>query len=225
MFRTVKICAAVLLLTALATMVLVVRQYRWGRAGAAASYTSIVKRRDIIDTARNALAALNDAALSAEDYVLTGETVYSEAYAKDVRDWEDESGTLEVIAEKDPALPLARNLRKAGKDTLDELNAVIALYDKAGRDPAFDRIRKTSSLVYLGRARQQVADIIAFDRNDLAYPLFMRSKSATLRLTEYSVGLCVMTIAAAVLAFAAARHSQSSKVVIETDAALSHTER
>jgi hypothetical protein len=48
-------------------------------------YTQAVKQRDISDTVRNAVSALQDAELREQDYVLTGETTYSEAYADDIR--------------------------------------------------------------------------------------------------------------------------------------------
>lgn len=205
MLKIIRISAVVLLLGAIATMVLVVRQYRWGRTGIAAQYTRIEKERDILDTSRNALAALNDAALQAEHYVLSGETVYSEAYANDVREWEDECGTLVVVAEKDQATPMALGLQKAGRETLDELSAVMAVYDKSGRDQALDRIRKTSSIVYFNRARKQVSDIIAAYPVDPGRPLLLRSDNVVPRLTEYAAGLFVMTVAALALVLGAAR--------------------
>jgi CHASE3 domain sensor protein len=209
--KIIRISAGVLLLGALATMVLVVRQYRWGRSGMESSYTSDVKKRDIIDAARNAFGALTDAELRAEGYALTGETIYSESFSKDLRDWEDESGTLEVIAENDPAAPMARELRKAGKQTMDELSAVVALYDKAGRDPALDRIRKTSSIVYLDKTRELVKQIVDADGDgtESGRPLMLRGTSMVIRLTEYAVGLFVMALAAIILVFAAARSARS----------------
>src|ERR1700728_3281097 len=84
-----------LLIAAVVTGLWEIREYRRDRNQFRLSYTRATKKRDIVDAARNALSALGDAELRAEDYVLTGETVYSEAYAEDIRTWEDESAALE----------------------------------------------------------------------------------------------------------------------------------
>ena len=80
-------------------------KYRRDRVRYQNVYTLTVKKRDISDTARKAMSALQDAAMRQQGYALTGETAYSEAYAEDVREWQDEFGTLEIVAEHDPATP------------------------------------------------------------------------------------------------------------------------
>ncbi len=79
----VRISAIVLIVAAVSMLALGVRQYRKDSRLCQSLYTSANKKRDIVDAARNALEALEDAEIQAQDYVLTGETVYSEAYAED----------------------------------------------------------------------------------------------------------------------------------------------
>lgn len=111
----IQIGAAVLLLiAAAATMALVVREYRRDSDACRLLYTRSVKKHDIAEAARNALFALNDAGIRAQDYVLTGETVYSEAYAEDIRTWQNESGALELVAANDPATALVRDFLESG---------------------------------------------------------------------------------------------------------------
>src|ERR1700683_2996435 len=138
--------AALLLIAAGATMVLDVREYRRGSDGYSRSYTRSTKKHDIVDAARNALSALADAELRVQDYVLTGETVYSEAYAGDLRTWEDESAALELVAANYTATPIVQDFSKAGKRTLSELALLLSLYEKSGREAALDRIRKSSGI-------------------------------------------------------------------------------
>ena len=77
--------AALLFVAAIAAMVLAVWVYRRDREAVRLLYTVSTKKRDIGDATRNVLAALADAEIQAQGYALTGETVYSEAYASDVR--------------------------------------------------------------------------------------------------------------------------------------------
>jgi CHASE3 domain sensor protein len=152
-----------LLMAAVATMVFGVREYRSGRDASRLLYTRSLKKHDIVDAARNALAARNDAELREQNYVLTGETVYSEAYTDDIPTWKDESGTLDLVAKNDPAGPLVHDLLKAGTHTLGELALVVSLYENSGRDAALERIRKSSGIVYLDQARSSVAKILDVD--------------------------------------------------------------
>jgi CHASE3 domain sensor protein len=161
--RMIQIGAALVLVAAIATIALVARQYRRDRESYQRIYTRAVKQRDISDTARNAISALQDAEVREQDYVLTGETSYSEAYADDVRVWQDEFGTLELTAEHDSAAPIIRDLSRNGTRVLDELALITSLYEKGSREAALDRIRKGSAIVYLEQARDQVAKIKQLD--------------------------------------------------------------
>src|SRR5579863_4031542 len=158
--RKIQIGFAVLLLAAaVVTLAFAVRIYRRDRNAFPLLYTRSVKAHDIVDAARNALAALDDAEIREQNYVLTGETVYSEAYTDDIRKWQDEFAVLDLVARKDAAAPLVEDLSKAGTRTLAELALVVSLYDKRGRDTALDRIRKGAGIVYLDQARSSVAKI------------------------------------------------------------------
>lgn len=149
-----------LLLASVATMLLVLRQYRYGSSVIKRAYATVVDNHDILDSARKAFASVADAELRAENYVLTGETVYLEAFKDDQRTWQDESGTLDVVAQKGHLKALSQDLSKSGKQTMDELAAVIAIYEKSGREPAVERIRKSSSIVYLDQTQKALAAIV-----------------------------------------------------------------
>lgn len=210
MTRLIRAIATVLLVTSVATLALALRQYRTGRNLLEASYTEAVKTRDIVDAAHNAFNALNDAELRAENYVLTGETVYSDAYAADLRDWDDESGTLEVIAEKDPATIAVKDFVKAGKRTVAELQEVVSSYDKSGRDPAMDRIRKSTAIVYLDRSRRELAEILDAEKQPgTTSQLMTRGVASSRRVGEYAGGLALVSFVAATILLAAARPSHS----------------
>ena len=156
----VKGLAIVLFLGSVGVLALVVREYRRDSEECSRLYAQVTKRRDILDAARNSLHALEDAEVQAQDYVLTGETVYSEAYGKDVHRFQDESATLELIASGDAAAPFGKQLSAAGTRTIDELAAIVSLHDGSGRDPALDRIRKSSAIVYLNEARDCLGRIV-----------------------------------------------------------------
>lgn len=134
-------------------------KYRRDRALDQNIYTETVKQRDISDAAQKAISALQDAALNGQSYALTGETFYSEAYAADLRTFEDELGTLQVIAEHDAATPLVREFSETAVKIQSELAATIALVDKGSLDAKLDVIRKKSGIARLQRAREIVAQI------------------------------------------------------------------
>lgn len=159
MRQSIRIGAALSLLAAIVAMALVARVYRRDRGRWQNTYTRSVKKRDISDTARKSISALQDAELRAQDYVLTGETAYVEAYKTDIQEWQDEFGTLEIVVEHDPATATVRDLSERAMKVLDELAAVVELEDKGSRDAALERIRKGSAIVYLEQARDLVASI------------------------------------------------------------------
>jgi CHASE3 domain sensor protein len=187
---------ALLLIAAVTTILWMVREYRRGKDAIQLSYTRSVKKRDIVDAARNALSALDDAELREQNYILTGETVYSEAYADDIRNWQDELAALELVARNDPATPLVQDFSKAGTRTLSELALILSLYDRTGRDAALDRIRKGSVIVYLDQARNNVAKIQEVDGGafDLASQIVNKSLSSLRRLAAAAVVLFFLTV-------------------------------
>jgi CHASE3 domain sensor protein len=210
--RKIQIRSAILLLIAgVVTMVFIVREYRRGRDASNLLYTRSVKKRDIVEAARNALAALNDAELREQNYVLTGETVYSEAYAEDIRSWQDESATLELVAEKDPATPLVKDFSQAGTRTLAELALVVSLYEKSGRDAALDRIRKSGGIVYLDEARSIVAKILDVDGGaaDATGLITVRAVSYLRRLAAGAAVLFLFMVVGALLIIFALRRTEA----------------
>lgn len=209
MSKTARIGAAVVVVGAAIIMFLAFREFRIGRRGIRASYTSLVKSRDVIDSARNSFHALSDAELRAENYVLTGETVYFEAYNRDIQDWQDESGTLEVIAAKDSAVG---DLLKAGQRTAGELAALISIYQKDGRDPAIARIGKSSSIVYLDQTYQQMTEIVRWHENyAIGSGMLKRSDRSSFRLVVAAGGFFVLTIAALLILLLEARRRPEMK--------------
>jgi CHASE3 domain sensor protein len=200
--RRIQIGAAILLLiAAAATLTFVVREYRRDRDSSLLLYTNSIKKHDIVDAARNSLSALMDAELRAENYILTGETVYSEAYAEDTRDWEDEEGVLVLVARNDPATPIIQDFSKAGKRTMGELAEVLSLYEKSGGNAAMERIRKSSAIVYLNQARDSAAKIVEADggRYDGTSEINRRAISPMHRLTQGAAVLFSLTVIAALL--------------------------
>lgn len=203
MRATIKIASAVLLLASVATMLLVLRQYRYGSSVVQRAYATVVDNHDILDSARKAFASVADAELRAENYVLTGETVYLESFKDDQRIWQDESGTLETLAEKGKLKTLSQDLNKSGSRTMDELAAVIAIYEKSGRDPALDRIRKSSSIVYLDQAQKALAAIvgnvgIGVEGNSRAVS---RTLASMARVAQFAGALFGLAFIAAILSF------------------------
>lgn len=171
MRRSIRIGAALTLLAAIVAMALVGWVYRRDRARWQNLYTRSIKRRDISDTARKSMTALQDAELRAQYYVLTGETAYLEAYKADLQEWQDEFGTLEVVAQHDSATQLVAEISEKAMKVTDELAALVDLTDKGSRDAALERIRKGAAIVYLEQARDLVVNIqqddgLAADEND-----------------------------------------------------------
>lgn len=151
--KMIQTAAVLLLVAAVVVMALVARTYWRSRNSYERAYTLIIKSRDIVDTSRNAVSALQDAESQVQGYVLTGETSYSEAYAEDLRVWQDEFGTLELEAVHDAASPLVKDLSKSGSRVMDELAAIFSLRDQGYTAAAMDRLRKGSAIVYLEQAR------------------------------------------------------------------------
>jgi CHASE3 domain sensor protein len=199
--RRIQIGATILLLAAaIVTIVFVTREYRRDRDASRLLYTGAIRKNDIVDAARNSLSALTDAELRAQNYVLTGETVYSAAYEEDIRNWEDEEATLELVARKDPANQYVQDFAKAGKRTAGELGAVLSLYEKPGRDAALERIRSSSAIVYLDQARGSVAKILEVDGSaDGSRKIITRAETSLRRLAEAAVLLSCFTASTALL--------------------------
>jgi CHASE3 domain sensor protein len=201
LFRSI---AALLLIAAALTSGYAARVYSRDKERAKTGYTQLIKQHDIVDAARNAFNALQDAEVREQNYVLTGETTYSEAYAHSIRDWQDEVGTLVLVAQNDPATPLAREMATAGDRTVKEIAAIMALYDEGAHEKALDRIHKSSGIVYLDQAHESMAKII-----DLARIPYQANTTARLgterRLVECIGALFGSTFVAAALLFFAVR--------------------
>jgi CHASE3 domain sensor protein len=194
--RKIQTAAILLLIAAVGMLALVIHEYLRDRDACQLLYTRSVKKRDIVDAARNAISALNDAELREQNYVLTGETLYSEAYADDIRTWQDELASLQLVARNDPATPLVEDFSQAGTRTVSELTLVVSLYEKSGRDAALERIRKSSGIVYLDQARSNVAKIQEIDggANDLTRQMVTRTLSYFRRLAAGAAALFFLTV-------------------------------
>ncbi|MDP9054711.1 MAG: CHASE3 domain-containing protein [Acidobacteriota bacterium] len=193
------IAASLLLVTTLGALGLTVWEYMRDRDRSRSIYTRVVKLKDIIDTTSKALAILVDAELRAQDYALTGETAYSEAYAQDIRDWQDEIGSLELIGGHDPAAALIRDFSEEGKRTIGELNLVVSTCDHENRESALARIRKGTAIVYLDQVRKTADEIrdIHGRRVDATIQLLVTTPVKLIR--RFAVGavlLCCITILA-----------------------------
>ncbi|HEX4134987.1 MAG TPA: CHASE3 domain-containing protein [Bryobacteraceae bacterium] len=199
----------VILISAVVVLALAVREYRRDGAAIQRLYTRSVKKHDIVEAARNALSALADAEIREQNYVLTGETIYSEAYAEDLRDWQDEYGALELVATKDPATPVVKDFSQAGTRALNELALIISVYEKTGRDAALERIRKGAGTVYLDQARSSVATIAEIDGGaaDLTRTIILSALSAIRRLAVAAGLLFLLAAIAASLLFVSARRT------------------
>jgi CHASE3 domain sensor protein len=161
--KALRITAILLLAVAVATLALFGWEYRRENARFQNLYTRSVKKRDISDTSRRAISALQDAELQAQLYVLTGETAYSEAYADNLMEWDDEFGTLQLVAQHDAGEGFAKDLSRTAMRVLDELAALVALQDKGAHDAALTRLRKGSAIVYLEQSRKVIAQFQQFD--------------------------------------------------------------
>jgi CHASE3 domain sensor protein len=196
MRKAIPFIAAFLLISAVIAAAFAFREYRRERNGSQNVYTRSIKKHDIVDSARNAISALQDAEVREQNYILTGETAYSEAYARSIRDWQDESGTLALVAEHDPALPLVQELSKAGERTVKELALIVSLYDTGSRDKALDRIRKGAGIVYLDQARDLTVKILDVDDKQVDPGNRLRILN---RLAEAVAALFILTLIGALL--------------------------
>jgi CHASE3 domain sensor protein len=200
--RTIQAIAVLLLAAAVVTIVMAGREYRRDVNSLQNKYTGTVKKRDIIDAARNALSALQDAEAQMHNYVLTGETVYSEAYAEDIRTWEDESGTMEVEAQHDSSTPTVSQFAKDGARVQTELALIASLADKGPRDAALERIRKGSDIVYLGQARallMTLQGLTGFSADETDQSLIRETLKSEKRLIWGAAALFCTTFAGAIL--------------------------
>jgi CHASE3 domain sensor protein len=170
----------------------------------------VVKSRDIVDTSRNAVSALQDAESQVKSYVLTGETSYSEAYAEDIRVWQDEFGTLELEAVHSAAAPLVKDLSNSGARVLDELAAVVSLRNEGSSAPAMDRLRKGSAIVFLEQART-TAEKLQEDSGQVASSievgLAMTVPARHRHLAEGAAALFVIALAEGLVLVLSARGS------------------
>jgi CHASE3 domain sensor protein len=200
MTSKIQTVAVLLIVIAIITVLFAAREYRRESNSSQLAYTQSVKLHDIEDGARNSLAALQDAEVREQNYILTGETVYSEAYAASVRDWQDEIGTLALVAEHDKALSLVQDLSKDGDRTIKELALIVSLYDEGSRDKALDRIRKGAGIVYLDQARDSTRKILQARSEAANQNSRVTNAIQTLRrLAASVVALFCLTLAGAVL--------------------------
>jgi CHASE3 domain sensor protein len=196
---------AVLLLVAAIGVMAVVARIGWrDRNSYERNYTEVIKSRDIVDTSRNAVSALQDTESQAQGYVLTGETSYYEGYAEDIRVWQDEFGTLELEAVHDPRVPLVKDLSRSGARVLDELAAVVSLRNEGSSAAALDRLRKGSAIVYLEQARaiaEKVREGSSQAANDADRRIVLTAPARQRHLVEGAAVLFAIALAEGLLLF------------------------
>jgi CHASE3 domain sensor protein len=195
----IRIVPALLVVTAVIVTLSASFDYRRQRDVSRTIYTRSVKKHDIVDSARKAIAALQGAEVSEQNYVLTGEAAYSEAYAGSVQDWQDEIGTLTLVVGHDPALPFVQDLSKTGDRTLKELALVVSLYDGGSRDKALDRIRHGAGFVYLDQARGIAGKILGLDDEPTTRINFAGTLVSFRHLAEAVAALFCLTLIGALL--------------------------
>lgn len=203
-----QVGAALLFIATLALLVVEFVRFRAAGNSAKLGYTSAVKKHDIVDAAQKSLDALRDAELREQNYILTGETVYSEAYAEDIHTWQDESGTLALVTEHDPTALAAREFIQAGTRTADELAAIVGVYEKSGREAALQRISRSSGIVYLDQAGKHAADVMQQDTRDAVSRGMVNRVLASFRSLAVGAGiLALLSLAGSTLLFLTARRA------------------
>jgi CHASE3 domain sensor protein len=196
--KSAVVAASLFFLLGAADLAFILREYRRGTTGTGFSYTRFVKERDIGDGAGKAFDALEGAERHAEQYVLTGETQYLDAWHKELQTWEDEAGTLRLVARNADGAEYIRELFEAGRQTANELNLISAIYEKSGQTAAIERFRKGGAIYYLDQA---VATIREFNLGGQVVRTFTdRSMTSSQRMAAAAGVLFVMLAAASALA-------------------------
>ena len=209
----IQTAAVLLLAAAIVVMAVVARTYWRDRDFYERAYTEVIKSRDIVDTSRNAVSALQDAEAQTQGYVLTGETSYSEAYAEDIRVWQDEFGTLELEAVHEPGTPLVKDLSKSGARVVDELAATFSLHDEGSTAAALDRLRKGSAIVYLEQARataEKLREVSSDTANMTDRLIAMTAPARHRHLAEGAGALFGIALAEGLLLFLSTRAGRAS---------------
>jgi CHASE3 domain sensor protein len=156
----IRFIAVLLLIAVAVTGVLVAREYSREQDYSDRIYTQLVKLHDMGGAGRKAIDALQNAEVSEQNYVLTGETIYSEAYTADIAEWQDEFSVLTIQAANGSVNQFIEDLGRTGDLTLKELALILALYEGGSRDKALDRIRKGAGMVYLNQTRATAGEIL-----------------------------------------------------------------
>jgi CHASE3 domain sensor protein len=185
-----------------------IREYGRQRDSADAAYTRLVKRSDRIAATSKAVDALQDAVLREQGYVLTGETVYYEAYSASSGEWQDQVSALGIQAANTSAAPLVQELAQAGDRAVKELGLVVALYDQGSADKALARLRKGAATVYLDQTRVIATKILDADQDQVGYSdqqLTIASVFPFLRLAKRAGVLCFLALIGALLLIFEAR--------------------
>lgn len=199
-----RVAAVILLTVSTVTCLVSALQYRRYSAASKLAYTRAIKQIDIRDTARNAFYPLADAAYHEQNYVLTGETIYAEACAKDLNSWRDEEATLELIASADPAHPLVEAFAGPARRAATETDAIMSIYEKSGRDEALARIRKGTTFVFIEQARD------GFQKIDTLYgtaPYLQNQETALIRLFQGLLAISAIAVLSGLILLVSGRQS------------------
>ena len=209
----IRIAAALLIVSAAGIALFALREYRRQKDTSDLVYTRSIRLMDAVTANRTAIAALQNAEVQEQNYILTGETSYSEAYAASVTEWQDAVGVLGVQTANRGIGNLVQDLSKAGDRTVAELASIISLYDGGSRDKALDRIRKGSGIVYLNQARDISAQVGADSNEALGAQLSLSAFSGARpvrRIAGAVAGLfCLMVIGASLLFLTTRRLSRT----------------
>jgi CHASE3 domain sensor protein len=203
MRNRIQVVAALLIVAALALALFAARSYLRERDFYRLVYTRMIDSQDVVDTARSALGALEEVEIHGQNYVLTGDTTYSKAYAGDTSRWQDEIGTLALLSEHGEALPLVKDLRSTGDRAVKELGAVISLYDGGSRDKALESLRKGSGAVVLDQARDITGKILTIAHRQVSHDGGLITNGIARRRVAASVAVlfCLTLIGAVLLIF------------------------
>jgi CHASE3 domain sensor protein len=151
---------------------------------------------------------LRNAAFDEQNYLLTGDATWSDAYGKDVATWNDEHATLRLVAANDRMLPSVDTVESNGKRAVEEMEAVMSVIEQSGRNAALARLRMGTALRLINKARDgnsQIQDVYGGISTSPPQNGFVT------RIFEAAMALTVLGIAAGILANFSARgeHSRS----------------
>jgi CHASE3 domain sensor protein len=215
--RTRLVAVAVLLAGSAAIVAGAWREFRKQTRQADRFYTSRTKLQDRTVALREAMDSLQDAELREQDYVLTGETVYFEAWRKSTQKWRDEAGVLAVQSSDPGFTEMVRELTESGDRVVAEMTAIISTYDAGSHDKALERIRKSSAITYLDQVREKAALLERFDDQEAESTAYTLMASQPLHaLAKYLAALFALMLVGLTALIAGPKGNSSAPAHEET---------